>query len=157
NMNHKLANLAKRPGQLIPSRPTLKQFCASIVGVALGGLFLVKVDAQTYDVVADFSTNSNPNGVWSYRYTIGSSRDGNYALLPAYAPAYGGFDQIGIWTANGTAPQVGVNLTGQPVAFQGSGFVWPASAMLVHPGANGPVVVSWQSPFNMLVDIAFSF
>lgn len=44
-----------------------------LVAVQLGPALHIR--AGTYDLVADFSTNSNPNGVWSYGYatTLGGS------------------------------------------------------------------------------------
>jgi prepilin-type N-terminal cleavage/methylation domain-containing protein len=118
------------------------------------------VAAQTFDAVNDFSTNSNPNGAWSYRYKPGTTRDGNYYLLAAYGPADGAWSALnpGAWTLLGTGgvPEIGVNQTGSDVS-SSTGFVWPRGAMLVQPGNPALVIVSWVSPLAGLLDIAFSF
>jgi hypothetical protein len=115
---------------------------------------------QTYDLVADFSTNSNPNGVWSYRYKSGDVRDGNYDLLSAYGPADGTWSPVvpGAWslTGAGGVPEVALNQTGSDVDYN-TGFVWRNGTTLVHPGNIALVIISWQSPSSMLVDINFSF
>jgi hypothetical protein len=41
--------------------------------------------AATYDVAADFSTNSNPNGVWSYGYA--TNLGGNLILYTDTSPS----------------------------------------------------------------------
>jgi len=120
---------------------------------------VLRACAQTYDMVADFSTTSNPNGVWSYRFQPGTSRDGNYALLPDFGPASGSFAPIDpdTWRAGSDVPAIGLNQTGSDAYYQGVGFVWPNGAILMHPGNISLVIASWEGPFTMSVNINFSF
>lgn len=90
------------------------------------------LSAQTYDVTADFSTNSNPNGVWSY----GSLDIGfvNYAESSWYA----GWEA---WTAADHSANVWVNDSGSHQYGINDGEV------ALHPGSGGqPAVIRWTAP-----------
>src|SRR5437870_5464741 len=82
--------LAEGLAQSVTRRQAFKKVRAGLASAA-AGLLVLRAGAQTYDMAADFSTTSNPNGVWSYRFRPGTSRDGNYALLPDFGPASGSF------------------------------------------------------------------
>ncbi len=90
--------------------------------------------STTYDAVADFSSTSNPNGVWSYgtRATIAS---------PFVAfPESGGFDigdAVQGWHDAGTSspPYVGINTTAAPVS--GLTVTVPTGVLDMHPGSDG--------------------
>jgi hypothetical protein len=114
---------------------------------------------HTYDGAADFSSTTNTNtSTWSYRYKNGSTRDGSYALLPAY-----GADVVdtwtpsdpGAWRVEGYLPALGVNRTGGDVTI-GTAVTWRQGTMLVHPGIDQLVVLSWLSPSDATVTISFS-
>lgn len=114
-----------------------------------------------YDAVADFSNVTNTNAsVWSYRYRAGSTRDGNYPLLPDYGPSYGTWNPAapGAWSVASDNPQVGVNQTGSDAVYAaGPPFVWPNGVMMVHPGVASMAVVSWLSPSAGTATIQFAF
>jgi len=119
------------------------------------------LDAQTFDAAADFSKDFNTAvTLWSYRYKSNVIRDGNYSLLPAYGDGDGDWtpNDPGAWTLNNTVPELGVNRSAGDV-FYASGplFTWPRDAMLVHPGVDQLVLVSWLSPTATLLNISFSF
>jgi len=112
------------------------------------------------DAVAGFSSTTNTNSsTWSYRYQNGSTRDGNYFLLPEYGP-----DVVETWTptdpdawrVQGYVPALGVNRTGSDATI-GTGLTWRNGTMLVHPGAAGLVVLSWLSPSEATAAISFTF
>jgi hypothetical protein len=156
-MNCKFDHLAKGLAQVCKRRHALTKFGAGLAGMA----FTCSVTAQTYDLTADFSSNENPNGPWSYRYKPGTTRDGDYYLLPAYGPADGSWSPVnpGSWSqfGNGGVPLVGVNQTGSDVTYASPAFVWPNGTMHVHPGNLDLVIVSWLSASTSHLNINFSF
>src|SRR5579862_1831786 len=83
----------------------------------------------TYDVAADFSTTSNPNGVWTYGYalTLGGS------LIVYNQP--GSTLGVDYWSLSGGVPDVAHNSTPNPVSL-GTPLFAPYQAAL-HPGQNG--------------------
>ncbi len=116
---------------------------------------------HTYDIVAEFSSTLNSDtSVWSYRFQSGQTRDGNYQLVPAF-----GADTVetwspsdpGAWRVQGYLPSVGVNNTGTDITVAGTGVNWPNGTMLVHPGSDQLVVVSWLAPSDGIANISFSF
>ncbi|MBI1325405.1 hypothetical protein GC170_19750 [bacterium] len=117
--------------------------------------------ADVYDATTDFSGTTNTNSsAWSYRYRAGTTRDGNYPLLPNFGPAVGSWTPTSpnAWTLGGDNPEVGVNGTGSAATFTaGPSFVWPSGAMLMHPGQNSMAVVSWLSSSAAIATIQFSF
>jgi hypothetical protein len=71
-----------------------------------------------YDPVADFSTTENAeSSVWSYRYRVGATFDGNYPLIPDYGPAAGTWTPAnpGAGRPGPTGPEIGVNATADPI------------------------------------------
>ena|SRR2546425_11806156 len=116
---------------------------------------------HTYDVAADFSRTTNSDAsVWSYRYQNGQARDGNYQLVPTFSSdiveTWSPSDP-GAWRVQGYLPSIGVNNTGTDITVTGTGVNWPNGAMLVHPGADQLVVVSWLAASDGSADINFSF
>ena len=83
----------------------------------------------TYDVAADFSTNSNPNGVWTYGYalTLGGS------LILYNQP--GSVTGVDYWSLSGNVPDVAHNSTPNPVSL-GTPLFAPYQAAF-HPGQTG--------------------
>ena len=64
-----------------------------VMGPGLAGSLLIlaatvlPASGDTWDFETDFSTNNNPNDVWSCRWQSGgTTRDGNYALMPNRLP-----------------------------------------------------------------------
>lgn len=82
-----------------------------------------------YDVAADFSTSSNPNGVWTYGYalTLGGS------LILYNQP--GSVSGIDYWSLSGNVPDVAHNSTPYPVSI-GTPLFGPYQAAF-HPGQQG--------------------
>ena len=120
---------------------------------------------HTYDAAADFSSTSNTDSSrWSYRYQNGSSGVGAYSVIPAFGP-----DVVdrwtptdpGAWRVDGYLPGLGVNRSGADATIDdatiGTLVTWQKGTMLVHPGPNLPVVLSWLSPSDATITIGFSF
>jgi hypothetical protein len=86
------------------------------------------VRAGTYDVAADFSTNSNPNGVWSYGYAnvLGGS-------LILYTTATSFTASIIGW---GSGPPADFYNTSDNAASDGTPYLGPHQAAF-HPGPSG--------------------
>ena len=122
---------------------------------------LSRAQANSYDAVTDFSTTTNTNtSTWSYRYSPTTVRDGNYLLLPTYAPwsSWTPTNPEAWVSPSGDIPVIGVNQTGSNVTHAGAfPFTWPNGTMLVHPGPGEDVVLSWLSPSTSLININFSF
>ncbi len=118
-------------------------------------------EANSYDAVADFSSTTNASSnTWSYRYKDGLTRDGSYTLISSYGPAGSGAwipTNPGAWSVGGFVPAIGVNRTASDATYEGSNLTWPKGTMLVHPGGNQLVVVSWLSPSDGTATIEFSF
>ena len=83
----------------------------------------------TYDVAADFSTSSNPNGVWSYGYAL--TLGGSFTLYNQAGSTLG----IDYWSLSGGVPDVAHNSTPNPVSL-GTPLFAPYQAAL-HPGQYG--------------------
>ena len=105
-----------------------------------------------YDAVADFTTVSNPSGVWSYLYSDDTVRDGSYSLFPEVAPLVSGpGGGSSVWHADAGAttaqrPYAGINTTGT-----GPG-TWQVGELALHPGQSGGgfgdglAILTWTSP-----------
>ena len=115
-----------------------------------------------YDAVADFTTVSNPSGVWSYLYSDDTVRDGSYSLFPEVAPLVSG-PGVGssVWHADAGAttaqrPWAGINTT-----VTGSG-TWQVGELALHPGQSGGgfgdglAILTWTSPLTGTVDVNYS-
>ncbi len=119
-------------------------------------------DAQggiVYNAVSEFSTGSNPNGSWSYRFSNDTLRDGVYPLLTEIAPL----------TDNGSLSwhaDPGVSPSRRPWAALNTTSTygsWLAGELAIHPGqsnlGSGPglAILSWISTVNGTVNVQFSF
>ncbi len=118
--------------------------------------------AVIYDATSEFSTASNPNGVWSYHFSNDTVRDGTYSLLTELDPLNGG--PAGgslVWHAD-----AGVSLAQRPFAgvnttSPGSSS-WAVGELAIHPGQSGGgsgaamAILSWTSPVTGTADIDFS-
>ena len=116
---------------------------------------------RSFDAVANFSSTANTSSsTWSYRYKDGLTRDGTYTVISSYGPAGPGAwvpTNPGAWSVGGFVPAIGVNRTAADATYEGSNLTWPKGTMLVHPGANQLVVLSWLSPSGGTAIIEFSF
>ena len=109
-------------------------------------LITIRAGAQTYDAAANFSSTSNPNGVWSYGWS--QSRGSAFDLdLQVDYPAAG----LPAWISNccGTIePDVFHNETDAPISPAGTNLI-PAKSLGFHPGPGGQnAVVRWTTPTN---------
>lgn len=112
-----------------------------------------------YNAVSEFSTGSNPNGSWSYRFSNDTVRDGVYPLLTEIAPL----------TDNGSLSwhaDPGVSPSRRPWAALNTTSTygsWLVGELAIHPGqsnlGSGPglAVLSWISTVNGTANVQFSF
>ena len=114
-----------------------------------------------FDAFDDFSGVWNPDGPWSYRYQDGSTvRDGNYELLGRYG-VRAGYPwvptDVPVWvpTAGDLVPFLGANQTGSAQTFSNSS--WPDGTISAHPGVGELVMLSWESPRDMLANVDYQF
>ena len=113
----------------------LSSFRLGVVAMAL--CFGVRSQATVFDLSADFSTNSNPSGPWSYGYKTNVS--GNLVLFgfKKFSPDDNGlllFD----WAKNTSEPSAvyfnpSTNINGA----SGGGGVYPPRTVWVYPGVEG--------------------
>jgi len=125
-----------------------------------GGTTSPGATPKVFDAVADFSSTTNStSSTWSYRYRDGLTRDGTYRLISSYGPAGPAAwmpTNPGAWSVGGFVPAIGVNRTATDATYEGSSLTWPKGTMLVHPGANQLVVLSWLSPSDATAAFDFS-
>lgn len=96
--------------------------------------------AVIYDAAGDFSSSSNPNGVWSYGQS--TTLGGSFSTMAA-----GGCGTLSGWSAFGSgAPgQPAFVLSG--IGNCGGGMLSSATLLNMHPGDNGQnAIVRWTSP-----------
>jgi hypothetical protein len=123
-----MASPHRRPSRL--SRATT----ALALTAALAG----SASAQTYDARADFSTTSNPNGVWSYGYASALGAGATPAAVTLYTTAVTGPTALHGWAATfcgDNTPGVYKN-TGASTIFYGAGNTGNVGAgqLSLHPG-----------------------
>jgi|SRR5579864_9217360 len=109
--------------------------------------------AVKYDAVKDWSSVSNPNGVWSYGYL--ASRGALFALDTAEG---GNVPGTSAWWPStvGTGPVVAHNDTDKTIC--GTTFCVPPNYLGLHPGPDGELsVLRWTTPFggNFLLQVSF--
>jgi hypothetical protein len=135
----------------------LRTCCVAAAFIAVLGLGVAAAQAGAgWDLSTDFSTSSNPNGVWSYG--LGSGHVG-WSYLPVFEDwtTARGAPGLGAWERGVGAFDPGViyNTTGSPVA--AFGFTWgPHEVSLDTYGANeSPVgwpIVRFTAPADGLYD-----
>ena len=108
----------------------IKNTLAAIVGLALATC------ASAYDATADFTTAANPNGVWSYGFSLGSGY---------------GFTAFDTASASGWSTSTH-NVLGTPAIYKNIGAV-PTNGVLpgqlaLHPsdGAYSPAILRFTAP-----------
>ena len=105
--------------------------------------------AQVFDVAADFSTASNPNGAWTYGWS---------ASLGTTVYPYVNHDNafgLDLWRDQ-TDPNVSYNGTAFPI---NPGYaVWPAQHVAFHPGPIGEFsLVRWTAPHTATIAVTSVF
>lgn len=104
-----------------------------------------------FDARDDFRASpneANPSGPWSYRQR---DRHGHRPLLAQFrtdwflVPGLEVWHGTEIYDPGNVEPHVGVNTSGSDQLVQGA-VVWPAGALLVHPGKRAAVIIQWKSP-----------
>jgi hypothetical protein len=116
-------------------------------------LLAPKAKAQTWDLASDWSTTTNPNGVWTYRE--GSkilTAESWYDSLPSAVPSWEDYysptspETIPAWFLSTSNPLPGLD--------------WTAGDVVVHTqdntngAGNGQADVLWTSPINGFIDLA---
>lgn len=125
----------------------------------LCSLFLFPVLARTqtiYDLNADWSDTSNPNGVWAYREGLNPLPHVNWGIDPLFYPAWayngnaaGGFGHVPVWMKLQTSLSPGR-------------LDWLIGDVVIHSTSNdrgessGPANVTWTSPFSGRITISGS-
>ena len=118
-----------------------------IAAVCSLGLAVRSVSAQNYNVANDFSTTSNPNGVWSYGYiSSGDLNMSNFTLFNTPA-----------WSNNGNSdPNVYHNPGAAVNASSADAYNYiAANAVLMGP-YQGPSDIRWTAPQSGLIDLQSS-
>jgi sugar lactone lactonase YvrE len=94
-----------------------------------------------YDATADFSSTSNPNGVWSYGWS--QSRGATFNLYSTPTTN----DGLDFWISNSSGPSVWYNPTSASITI--GTVTIPAKTLGGHPGSQGEnTVVRWTAPTN---------
>ena len=88
--------------------------------------------AQTYNAAAQFSSTSNPTGVWSYGFDTGAL-DAGFSLYTDHVTFASGLQAWDI--APGDNPSVYFNPTINPITINDT--TWPTMTLALHPGAAG--------------------
>jgi hypothetical protein len=116
---------------------------------ALGIVATSSSRAQVYDVAADFSTASNPNGTWTYGWSASLG-----TTLHPYLNHDNAFG-LDLWRDQ-TDPNVSLNGTDFPI---NPGFaIWPAHRVAFHPGPIGEFsVVRWTAPHAAMIAVTSVF
>ena len=128
-------------------RPAVLLVASVVVALSVGA-----GSAVAYDAAADFSTNTNPNGVWSYGW---STNLGSSLQLYTTPALNAGFN---IWTYTNLYPYVAHNGTTNTITVANAHQVLQAGQMAAHPGANGEYsIVRWTAPLAGSYSIAASF
>lgn len=118
-------------------------FSSAVMANATGG---------TYDPALDFSATDNPNGVWSYGWSIALgtefNRDTEFGAFEFQGINYPGLDS---WARNNvTLPIVMHNGTLEPISIIRSGgpsLVFAPGELSLHPGLdNSYSVLRWTAP-----------
>jgi hypothetical protein len=130
-----------------------------MLAIALLGTLTVPAQAgQVYDVAADFSITTNPDGVWSYGYetTLGST----FVLYDAATPSAGGISGLEQWYSaeiqQSLLPTVGYNNTDSDIHRDTN--IWPPHEVFFQAGFQGQYsVIRWTAPTAGTYNLAVSF
>jgi len=140
-------------------RSGLRGGAAAISCVLAGFLVLAPVCGKTcladvFDVAADFSATSNPNGPWCYGWSSTMTSE-----LHVY-PQSGNSSGIDFWNDPSNvslgAPSVAHNPNSYEMDF--GGYVFTPGAFHLHPGPSGEYSHAlWTAPFAGIGDVAATF
>jgi hypothetical protein len=107
-----------------------------------------QADDQTYDAAGDFSLDSNPNGVWSYGYSL--TLTGDFTLYTQSGTVTFGNPNFSSWRGDLSPAGDGTPLAVQNTADttqQGRGANLDPGQLALHPGEEGEVsIVRWTAP-----------
>ena len=129
-----------------------------ILCVGFGVANAVGAKAQTWDLAADWSDATNPNGEWTYREganALPSVPDWTPLLSPvvqpAWAPSVTSGNFLPAWFKSTTSAT-----SNNPELDFVAGDVVVVSTDLSNGSANGPANVIWTSPINGAIDVSGS-
>lgn len=102
-----------------------------------------------FDVAADFSPTSNPNGVWQYGWS--STAGGTFApYTSAFVDGFG----LDVWTTDPAIPSLNVTSNRGSSAIVISNTVFAPGRVNFHPGIAGQnSVIRWTAPSPGLVTV----
>lgn len=110
------------------------------------------------DFAADFSSSSNPTGLWTYGSvtTLGSA-----PTVATLVTNYGPGSEVNAWSPFSTSwPTIGLNTSVSPVSFGAGNSITLASGQgILHPGPTGAfanVRYTASATFTGMLDVAFS-
>jgi hypothetical protein len=120
-------------------------FCGAIAALA--------IPAEAWDAAGDFSSVTNPNGVWSYGWslTLGSP----FILYTSNTTSFSGTGLSG-WLAPATFPLILKNETTQVIVGNGTTTYQPGQ-LAEHPGIGSYSVVRWTAPYAGVFTLAATF
>ena len=131
----------------------LMTLAALVRGGAISRDAPVAHGATTFDAAADFSPTANPNGVWSYGWSVNRGAPFNLATNKFTLGGLDGWDS----GSNLATPGVLHNGTAGPVTLFGTLTV-PVGGLLMHPGPNGEnALVRWTAPASGTYQISGAF
>ena len=116
--------------------------------------FALTPTAHVWDAAAEFTTDQNPNGVWSYGWITASNSDLTlYNSVKSYA------DIITEWCQNNEYDAAG-NISKNPTdtGVDSSGMWWNPQGLCMHPGPSGQMAtVRWTSAVTSVIKIDANF
>lgn len=119
--------------------------------VAAAGLWAAAVPAmaaQTFIATDDFSTASNPNGVWTYGWTLADFSGFTPYTVSGTNPTYG----VPYWDTGGNGPNIWKNTDGEGL------YGVPKGWLSEQPYANTQNgVLRWTAPENGDIDVTGQF
>lgn len=110
--------------------------------LALGAATSAAAQVTSWDAAGDFSGVTNPNGAWSYGWSVGRGLGFNLDAVPTNVKG------IDVWNYSGTQaePDVFHNGTSNIIDPAGTNPI-PAGGLAFHPGPMGQnAIVRWTAP-----------
>lgn len=142
-----------------PAMSSLKKsaFISSFTALLCFAVAALPYAASAYDAAADFSIGSNPNGVWSYGWSV--SLGSTFNLDTASTNAQYGLSGLNGWLGNQTPegiPYILRNTTANPILVAGATTYQPGQLALNMNGSQY-AVLRWTAPSSGLFTIAATF
>lgn len=141
--------LGRRPFR----NPGIVSWLVSVIAMLM--LTLSPSSAQTYDAAKDFSTASNPNGVWSYGWS--ATLGGSFNRSPTtVSPCGNGL--IG-WTDTNAAGYILKNVSGQVLNGPcGTGETWQPDELGIQAGPSNQIcIVRFTAPADGTYNVQAAF